>query len=138
MSYSKDELVRYRIERAKEAYEDADYLAREERWNAAANRMYYACFYVVSAYLAFRGLTATTHSGLKNVFNQELIKTGRIDRADGVLFNKLFNIRQEADYEDFSNTQPEELQPLLLKINDLIRDIEQLIKEESNYNPPAE
>jgi uncharacterized protein len=50
MSYSKEELVRYRIERARESYEDAEYLVEEERWNAAANRMYYACFYVVSAY----------------------------------------------------------------------------------------
>ncbi len=52
-------------------------------------RQYYSCFYVVSAYLAFKGLTAATHSGLKNAFNQELIKTARIDRSDGVLFNRL-------------------------------------------------
>ncbi|MFZ2901027.1 MAG: HEPN domain-containing protein, partial [Saprospiraceae bacterium] len=66
----------------KESFEDAEYLVKEERWNAAANRMYYSCFYVVSAYLAFKGLTAATHSGLKSAFNQELIKTGRIDRID--------------------------------------------------------
>jgi len=52
MSYSKEELVRYRIERARESFTDAEYLVKEERWNAAANRMYYACFYVVSSYLA--------------------------------------------------------------------------------------
>ena len=52
-------------------------------------RQYYSCFYVVSAYLAFKGLTAATHSGLKSAFNQELIKTARIDRSDGVLFNRL-------------------------------------------------
>ncbi len=133
MSYSREELVLYRIQRAKESYEDAEYLVREERWNAAANRMYYSCFYVVSAYLAFKGLTAATHSGLKNAFNQELIKTARIDRSDGVLFNRLFAIRQQADYEDFADIHPEEIQPLLSKINDLIQDIEKLIIEESGH-----
>jgi len=46
------------------------------------------------------------------------------------LFNRLFAIRQQADYEDFANIQPEEIKPLLPKINDLIRDIEELINEE--------
>ncbi len=132
MSYSKEELVRHRIERARESLQDAEYLLQEERWNGAANRMYYACFYVVSAYLAFKGLTAATHSGLKSAFNQELIKTGRIDRSDGVLFNRLFAIRQEADYEDFAEIQPEEIKSLLPKINGLILDIEGVINEENS------
>lgn len=129
MSYSKEELVTYRIERARESLEDAEFLILEERWNAAANRMYYACFYVVSAYMAFKGLTAATHSGLKSAFNQELIKPGRIDRSDGILFNRLFAIRQQADYEDFADIQPDEIKPLLPKIHGLIRDIEELIHE---------
>jgi len=41
MSYSRKELVYYRIERADEAYNDALLLLKEERWNSAANRMYY-------------------------------------------------------------------------------------------------
>lgn len=56
MSYSKEDLVRYRIERAREAFADTEYLVAESRWNAAANRMYYTCFYVVSAYLALKNL----------------------------------------------------------------------------------
>ena len=93
MSYSKDELVKYRLNRAKEAFEDGEILAENERWNSAANRMYYACFYIVSAYLAKREIKATTHSGLKATFNRELVKTGKVDREDGKLFNKLFGIR---------------------------------------------
>lgn len=133
MSYSKEELVRHRIERARESLQDAEYLLGEERWNGAANRMYYACFYMVSAYLAFKGFSAATHSGLKSAFNQELIKTGRIDRSDGVLFNRLFAIRQEADYEDFAEIQPDEIKSLLPKINGLIRDIEDVINEENSH-----
>ena len=121
MSYSKEELVRYRIERAKETFADAVYLIHEERWNAAANRMYYACFYIVSAYLAFRELNAITHAGLKSAFNLELVKTGKIDREDGILYNRLFAMRQQADYEDFMTIQDNDILPLVPKIEALIQ-----------------
>jgi uncharacterized protein (UPF0332 family) len=132
MSYSKEDLVRYRIERAREAFADTEYLVAESRWNAAANRMYYTCFYVVSAYLALKNLNAITHSGLKSAFNLELVKTGRVSRDDGILFNRLFSMRQQADYEDFMDLQEEDILPLLPKIMHLIREIEDIIIEEQN------
>lgn len=91
--------------------------------------MYYACFYVVSAYLAKRGIKATTHSGLKTTFNKELVKAGKVGREDGKLFNKLFGIRQEADYEDFYSVEPEEIGPLIPMVKSLIDEIEGIINE---------
>lgn len=130
MTYSKNELVNYRILRAKEAYKDGLLLVNERRWNAAANWLYYACFYVVSAYLVAKGIKATTHSGLKSAFNQHLIKSGKIDFSEGLLFNKLFSIRQQIDYEDFIDITEQELYPSLPKIEMLIDDIEKLIMNE--------
>ncbi|MEO7926584.1 MAG: HEPN domain-containing protein [Saprospiraceae bacterium] len=123
-------MIRYRIDRACESLEDSQILVKEERWNAAANRMYYACFYIVSAYLVLKGLNSATHSGLKSAFNKELILTGKIDKTEGVLFNKLFSIRQQVDYEDFTEALPEEIKPLIPKIKSLISDIEALIRNE--------
>lgn len=77
MSYSKEDLIRYRVKRAK-----------------------------------------------------ELVKTGRIDREDGILFNRLFSMRQQADYEDFMDLQEEDILPLLPRIKLLIREIEDIIIEE--------
>lgn len=37
MSYSKNELVKYRLDRAKEAFEDGVILAENKRLNSAAN-----------------------------------------------------------------------------------------------------
>ena len=48
--WSKD-LVLYRMARAQETLEDARILANAGRWNACVNRLYYACFYAVSALL---------------------------------------------------------------------------------------
>ncbi len=132
MSYSKEELIQYRIDRAKEAFADAEYLMGEERWNAVANRVYYACFYIVSAYLAFRDLNAVTHAGLKSAFNLELVKTGKIDREDGILFNRLFAVRQQADYEDFMDIQDGDILPLIPKIKALLQEIENIIREDQS------
>lgn len=130
MSYSKEELVKYRLNRAKEAFEDGQILASKERWNSVANRMYYACFYIVSAYLAKKGIMATTHSGLKSTFNKELVKTGKVAEEDGRLFNNLFGMRQEADYEDFHSIEKEDIEPLIPKIKSLIDEIEEIINQE--------
>jgi uncharacterized protein (UPF0332 family) len=127
MSYSKKELITYRLERAKESYEDGRLLVSKSRWNSAANRLYYACFYIVSAYLAKRDIRATTHSGLKAAFNKELVKTGKVSREDGKLFNKLFSLRQEADYEDFHAMEKEDVEPLLPKIESLLEEIENIL-----------
>lgn len=129
MSYSKEELVKYRLSRAKEAFEDGEMLAENERWNSAANRLYYACFYIVSAYLAKMEIRATTHTGLKTTFNKELVKSGKVGKEDGKLFNQLFGLRQEADYEDFQSVEKEDIAPLLPKIKSLIDEIEEIINQ---------
>ena len=38
-------LIQYRIERAEETIEEASLLSKESHFNAAINRLYYACFY---------------------------------------------------------------------------------------------
>lgn len=108
-------------------------LASNKRWNSAANRFYYACFYIVSAYLVNKNLNPVSHAGLKTTFNKELVKSGKIGTEDGKLFNKLFGIRQEADYEDFIEIDESELIPLIPKIKQLIKEIEKLIATENNH-----
>lgn len=131
MSYSKEELIIYRIQRAREALDDAKYLASEDRFNAAANRLYYACFYIISAYLVLKNLKSTTHAGLKSTFNRELVKTGKIKQSEGALFNKLFTMRQQADYEDFNEIEQEDILPLIPRVEQLIEEIRELVDLEA-------
>ena len=129
MSYSQTDLIKYRIERAKDTFNEGKILSEYESWNGAANRFYYACFHIIAAYLAKQGLKATTHSGLKATFNKELIKTGIISKEKGTLFNKLFELRQEADYDDFVEMNEEDIQSLIPEIEQLITKIESILKE---------
>ena len=56
-------LIHYRLDRAQESLDDARLLAEAERWNACVNRLYYSCFYAVSALLVRDGLSSSRHMG---------------------------------------------------------------------------
>lgn len=49
MSGTKEDLIKYRIIRAKDTLDDAHILADKEKWNSAINRLYYAAYYAVIA-----------------------------------------------------------------------------------------
>lgn len=131
MNYSKEELIAYRIQKSKETLSDTVLLLEAERWSSAANRLYYACFYMILAYFASAEIKTATHNGVKTKFNQELIKSGKIDQYYGRAFNKLFGIRQDADYEDFQPLRKEDLQPIVQDVFQLMEMIEQLIIKEN-------
>lgn len=74
------DLIVYRIARANESMEDAHILAGAGRWNACVNRLYYACFYAISALLAHHGLSSSKHTGVRSLFNKQYVKTGKIPK----------------------------------------------------------
>ena len=65
-------LIQYRIERAEETIEEASLLSKESHFNAAINRLYYACFYAASALMVAYGLTASSHAGVKTMIGMHL------------------------------------------------------------------
>jgi len=127
--YSKEDLSKYRLERAIGSIEEARLLAQAGYWNTATSRLYYACFYAASAYLVIKGIKASTHSGIKTAFNKELISTSLLPAALGLLYNKLFNLRQNADYRDYNDLSEGDITPLLLETEDFVNQISALIGE---------
>ena len=95
------EIVHHRLRRAYEALDDARILAQADRWNPCVNRLYYACFYAVSALLLMHDLSSSKHAGIRSLFNQHFVKTGRIPKPLAQVYNDLFTRRQEGDYVDF-------------------------------------
>jgi uncharacterized protein (UPF0332 family) len=93
-------LVQYRLDRAREALAEASLLLDSGHANTGVNRLYYACFYAVSALLLTKGLTATSHSGLRTLFHQHLIRPGLLALGQGPLYDRLFDHRQRSDYAD--------------------------------------
>lgn len=94
-------LAAYRLQRDHESLEDARILAEAKRWNPCVNRLYYACFYAVSALLTSEGWSSSKHTGVRSLFNQHFVRTGKVGKGTAQIFNDLFERRQEGDYVDF-------------------------------------
>jgi uncharacterized protein (UPF0332 family) len=129
--WSKD-LVLYRMTRADEALEDARILARAQRWNACVNRLYYACFYAVSALLVMDGLSSSKHAGIRGLFNRQYVKTGKIPKDLARIYNDLFERRQEGDYIDFVSFRESQVLPRISEAEELIRFIATLVQEQTS------
>lgn len=97
----RDLLVAYRLQRATETLAEADKLIEGAFYNAAVNRLYYACYYAVTALLIRHNITAQTHHGVKQMFSLHFIVSSRIDRQYGAFYGRLFNDRMSGDYDDF-------------------------------------
>jgi uncharacterized protein (UPF0332 family) len=121
-------LVLYRITRADEALDDARILANAGRWNACVNRLYYACFYAVSALLVRDGLSSSKHAGVRSLFNKQYVKPGKIPKDLARIYNDLFERRQESDYIDFVSFQESQIFPLISKAEELVGYIATLVK----------
>lgn len=123
----RDDIVRYRLERAGQTFEESVLMQQAGHWNACANRLYYAAFYAVTALLARDGLASSKHSGVKALFNKYYVKTGLVSKENGRLYNQLFEARQEGDYLDFVVFDQETVEPWMLKVKNFIQAIFELV-----------
>ena len=75
---SRDALVSYRMERAYNSLEEALYLENGGYYNAAINRLYYACYYATVALLLKNNISAQTHSGVKTMLGLHFVSKGKL------------------------------------------------------------
>lgn len=129
MTGTKEDLIKYRIARAKDTYEDAQILAKREKWNSTINRLYYSAYYAVMALLLDSDLKPATHNGAKSNFSEYFIKTGKIEKEYGKMFSQLFTWRQKGDYDDLFDFDKAKVFPYLEPVNRLISMIEKMIED---------
>lgn len=122
-------LVSYRINRAKETLHEADILIQDNCFNAAINRLYYACYYAVIALLVKNHITAQTHDGVKQMFGLHFVVTGKVDRKYSRFYSQLFNDRMSGDYDDFLFYDAEMLSEIRPKSGEFIALIESLLTD---------
>ena len=119
-------LIAYRLQRAEETLEEARVMQSMGHWNACVNRLY-AAFYAVSALLVKDEYKATKHSGIKALFNRHYVKTGKVSKDKGKLYNRLFDLRKEEDYIDFVSLDGATVEPLVDATADFIDTIRLLL-----------
>ena len=101
MNSSKQDLIKHRKSRAFETLREAEVLFAEDFYNAAVNRAYYSCYYMVSALLLQNEINPKSHKGVRQMFALHFVQTELVSRDLGRFFSDLFDKRQTSDYDDF-------------------------------------
>jgi uncharacterized protein (UPF0332 family) len=101
MQVDKKKLIKYRLNRASETLEEAKIAIENKRYLLAANRIYYASFYAVSALAIKHEFKTSKHTQLLSWFNKNFVKNGIVEKRLGKFYLDAFEMRQESDYEDF-------------------------------------
>ena len=127
MTDQKKTLIAYRMERAQQALIEAKTLFDAGLLTAYVNRLYYACFYAVSALLLTRDFSTSKHSYLRSLMHREFVKTGLIPDELGKHFDLLFSNRMKGDYGDFVSFEAEDVSGWLEVTKKFIDHLEGLI-----------
>jgi len=125
------DFVSYRLDRAHETLDEARLLADAGRWNACVNRLYYACFYAISALLAKNGLASSKHAGVRSLFNRHYVKTGKVPMELARIYNRLFERRQEGDYIDFVYFKEADVIPWISNAKLFVEHVSDLARHDS-------
>jgi uncharacterized protein (UPF0332 family) len=125
----RQDLINYRINRAKETLAEIQILVENKLWSTAVNRLYYACYYAVNALLVKHEIKAETHAGVRRMFGLHFIKTCLISKDSGKYYTDIFDIRHSSDYDDFIELTEEKTIELIPPAKKLIKEIEILLQE---------
>ena len=123
----RDALVYYKIQKSKDTLTEAMGISQLYYWNAVANRLYYACYYITTALLVCHGHSAQTHSGVIRLFGLNYVTKGLVTKEMARFYSKLFEMRQTVDCDDLYNLTEEEVKPLIELSQKYIKEIEYLI-----------
>jgi uncharacterized protein (UPF0332 family) len=130
-------LVTYRLERAHETIEEAELLVEKGHANAGVNRLYYACFYAVSALLLTRNVSSSKHSYVRSLLHRDYIKPGHVSKEMGDHYDLLFDSRQKGDYADFVIFDVRDVRPWLEPTRSFVDSIAGIIDREIQKDTPC-
>lgn len=125
----KQAYINYRIEKAYKTYDVAALLVENAKWNSAINRLYYSCFYMVSALLTKSNFESKSHSGVKSQFFLHFVKSGLVSSEFGKMYSDLFDWRQKGDYGDFFDFEEQQVKPYLTPVKDFLNIILKILQE---------
>ena len=128
---SRKALVDYRIERAYATMKEAAVMMEKEFYNAAVNRLYYACYYATEALLLKHRIEAKSHAGVKAMLGLHFVSKGLVPVSIGKILSTLYEKRQSGDYDDFIYCDKEMTEDLTTQAQTFIDYIGNLVKDDS-------
>jgi uncharacterized protein (UPF0332 family) len=128
MSNASEDLVPRWMDRARETLVEAELMADADHWNACVNRLYYACFYAVTALLLRHGMSSSRHSGVRSLFNRHFAKRRLVSDELADLYNDLFDSRLRGDYIGFVQYEEAQVRPWIPQVRRFVSRIEELLE----------
>lgn len=122
-------LVGLQMEKAHRFLDQANEMRKQQYWDIASNRFYYACYHAVQALLIKNGLYAHTHDGLLSQFGLHFVKTGKIDKEFGAFLSRMEQLREKGDYNCYYAINEDEIDTITIPAKELIQKIEDLLAE---------
>lgn len=120
-------LVNLYLSKCDETLNDARLTRDQGRWNASANRLYYALFHAITVLFVSDGMPVHSHNGMKIKFGKEYVLTGLATDEEGKLLSKMETMRERADYdatftatEALINERFDQVEKMILHIKVLI------------------
>lgn len=118
---NKEDLAKYRIEKAEETLKTAEIILKEvEDYTSANNRAYYAIFYAIRAVLALEEIDFKRHKDVIAYFNKHYINTDIFPKMIGKKIAQAQRIREDSDYDD-------KYEPSAIKTEEQIKTARELI-----------
>jgi uncharacterized protein (UPF0332 family) len=124
-----NDLIKYRLERSFETFKEAKIMIDNEFWNASVNRIYYSCYYLVSAILLSKNIETSTHKGIRQKFGLHFIQEGIVSKEDGRFFSDLYDRRQTGDYDDFISYDKDTVLKLYKQAEGFIKRLSDLLNK---------
>jgi len=125
-----EDLIRYRQEKSRETLEDAHILFRAGRLFSALNRIYYSLFYGIMALLLTKDLSSARHTGVRALFNEHFVRTGKVSVEQGRFFSRMYDFRQKGDYADYVQFEEAKIKEWLAQAESFIDEVDQVIEKE--------
>lgn len=125
---NKKELMRYRLEGAREKLDSSKLLLENGNYKDSIGRSYYAMFSAVRAILALDGVDYSKHAGVIAYFQKEYVKAGKFDTCYSKYLSQAFQVRNQADYEDFYIVSQKDATEQYEKADEFVKVIESYLE----------
>ena len=116
------------LERAERSLQAARQLAREDYFDFAASRAYYAAFYAATALLLNEGVEVSKHSAVIASIHQQFVKTGKLSKEQGKSLNWLFELRSVGDYGGTEHVSAEQVDQAIRAAEEFLSAIKAILK----------
>lgn len=122
------DLAKYRLEMSDEHYKSAKALLEIGNYKDSIGRSYFAMFSAVRALLALDAVDFSKHAGVIAYFQKEYIKTGKLDVKYSKSLSQAFQIRNNADYQDFFVVSKKDAEEQLERAEEFIKALKSIME----------